>query len=179
MKIKIKRKLLKENKLHLYSNIWKSWKTFKDFQEWNRSQVLALAKHRKGQGKFDFRFYDKVYGDLKTFLATAEKAKVELDKEDYIWDYKKEWKENFFPKKIYRNNIFVQILSEYEFYRGGVLPLWYFEVGSMTDTILENGRLEQELKNMESLRETYPWNKKHLPTIQKYLGIYEKKIKKH
>ena len=72
MKIKIKRKLLKENKLNSYSNVWKRWKTIDDFNEWNRTQVLALAKYKKGQGRFDFKLYDKVYEDLKEFLTRAK-----------------------------------------------------------------------------------------------------------
>ena len=169
---------LEENKLDSYSNIWKSWKTLEDFQEWSRSQVLALAKHRKGQGKFDFKFYDKVYEDLKQFLTTTEKTKRRFEQKDYVDYYVANWVYYFFPDETRRNNIFVKIFSRghwdtiYYYWRDN---LWVDELGLHPFQIIKDGRLEQELKNMESLRETYPWNKKHLPTIQKFLGIYEGK----
>ena len=58
---------LKDN-LNSYTNIWKSWKKPADFQKWLLSQVEKLAKYRKGQEKFDFKFFDKVYMDLKDFV---------------------------------------------------------------------------------------------------------------
>jgi hypothetical protein len=144
--------------------------------------VLALAKHRKGQGKFDFKFYDKVYEDLKQFLTTAEKAKAKLARIEKGKHNSSKWVYYFFPDEIRRNNIFVKIFSRgywdtiRYYWRDN---LWIDELGLSPFLIIDDGRLEQELKNMESLRETYPWNKKHLPTIQKTFGIYEKKTKKH
>ena len=167
---------LEENKLDSYSNVWKRWETFDDFDKWNRSQVLALAKHRKGQGKFDFRFYDKVYEDLKQFLTkikeiTQHPAFADGTSAPGRWHITNLFRGNLLKDSIFRDmdvkeNIFFQLI---------VRRKWFRELGPNANYIIKDGRLEQELKNMESLRETYPWNKKHLPTIQKQLGIYEGK----
>ena len=214
---------IKENKLDSYSNIWKSWKTIDDFDKWNRSQVLALAKHRKGQGKFNFKFYDKVYEDLKYFVNTeklfstgnfriddnqARKKNIFwhlYDRDDPVSDteytlniYKHEHET---PEEAYkiselivhkhdRENHWKTIMTDeprYVFIRGKNFhydPRWGYEDYETPDREFYISRyvripnvwpLKKHLKNMESLRETYPWNKKHLPTIQKQLGIYEGK----
>lgn len=179
MKIRIKKNLLNESKLDSYSNVWKSWKTFKDFQKWNLSQVSALAKHRKGQGRFDFRFYDKVYEDLKEFLTRAKEiSQHERAFHSYI--------HTIFNHMEAKDKIFFQLFGGKYVPRNGQdifewleANHWLRELGQTSKDVIDDGRLEQELKNMESLRETYPWNKKYLGNIQKHLGIYEKKIKKH
>ena len=105
MKIKIKRKLLNENKLHLYSNIWKRWKSIDDINEWSRSQVLALAKHKKGQGKFNFKFHDKVYQDLKNF--------IEAIGNENNYKFRKRSFAEVMPSKLFpKNNIFSKIYLE-------------------------------------------------------------------
>lgn len=227
MKIKVKKSLLKENKLDSYSNIWKSWKTISDFDEWNRSQVFALAKHRKGQGKFNFKFYDKVYQDLKLFINKYDK--------EMSWEggqYKQlpePMEENIFYNLYYRdhnglnygdkNGIISNLLrkhrigshnsgrsipelevaqkyvdafeKEYDDIAGGTwtsvrpkvisfksrspwggenfLPVYTFSINVEP--------LKQDLKNMEKLMKSFPWDKRNLPNIQKQLGIYEIKIK--
>jgi len=204
MKIKIKRNLLNESKLDSYSNIWKSWKTIGDFAEWNRSQVLALAKYRKGQGKFDFRFYDKVYNDLKHFIEHRNRGVY--DQDDYISNLYKN-PDNIFWTLYYLDGEIItwedhinvnrhrQPKKVITFRKTGELPSdWTLRIGRDIYEDWYGGRyyqkteytfipnvepLKEHLKNMESLRESYPWNKKHLPNIQKHLGIYEKKIKNH
>ena len=71
------RNSLKEDKLDSYSNKWKLWKSLDDVEKWNLSQVPALAKYNKGQGNFDFNFYDKVYRDLKQIIENKELPKTQ------------------------------------------------------------------------------------------------------
>ena len=226
MKIRVKKKLLKENKLDSYSNAWKRWETIDDFNEWNRSQVLALAKYKKGKGRFDFKFYDKVYDDLKSYIQAIprpEDREVKLligaDKNNIFWNllssseksivrrlvkkHKLEvpWnypKANMYSSKEEVVNYLDQLKEKSELDNNWVLLRLYYN-GDETRRKYGGGEgyqeveiwkpvynyyanvepLKQILKNMESLKEDYPWNKKHLGNIQRHLGIYEKKIKKH
>lgn len=228
MKIKIKRKLLKENKLNSYSNVWKRWKTIDDFNEWNRTQVLALAKHKKDQGRFDFKLYDKVYEDLKSYIQAIphpEDDQVRFlkgaDKNNIFWNLlssseksivsrlvrKHKIKYPYNEPKLYTYaskeeiiNYLNQLIEKSELDNNWVTirpSIGYAENRASIRYIPGKGYkeiklwepryryyanvepLKQILKNMESLKEDYPWNKKHLGNIQRHLGIYEKKIKNH
>jgi len=226
MKIRIKRKLLNESKLDSYSNVWKRWETIDDFNEWNRTQVLALAKHRKGQGRFDFKLYDKVYEDLKSYIQAIprpEDSEVKFlegaDEGNIFWNLlssseksivrrlvnkhklKVPWnlpKAHIYASKEEVINYLNQLEEKSELDNNWVLLRLYLngdktrqkyvpgegyqEVGIYEPVYRYYANVEplkQILKNMESLKKDYPWNKKHLGNIQRHLGIYEKKVKKH
>ena len=83
MKIKIKRKLMKES---VFSDS-RDWKSIDDFEQWSLSQVEALAKYRKGQGKFDYDFYEKTYEELKklTFFLNGQCKTLEATDNNSWW----------------------------------------------------------------------------------------------
>ena len=107
MKIRIKKNFLKEGKLDSYSNKWKLWKSLDDVEKWNLSQVPALAKYNKGQGNFDFNFYDKVYRDLKQIIELAESKKTGEEETERWW--KGRGHQNLYKYEIPIDNIFGQL----------------------------------------------------------------------
>lgn len=259
-----KQQQLGEGKLNTYSNIWKSWKKPADFQKWLLSQVEKLAKYRKGQGKFDFKFFDKVYMDLKDFVEgkylagpysfdrpygfdpyegfspydgkytsfrIGDRRKkdlrainmfytltdMELDKlkNDIIsnlsvkskwlyWSREKrqqlksageKYREFYNAENQWLSipGTFVNVRG-HEHYRK-IAPDTYipdYEIREIGDyknydigndpeetSVAAHEMLKQALKDMEKLKKSYPWSKRNLPNIQRHLGIYEKKVKKH
>ena len=83
MKIKVKKKLLKES---MFSDSI-DWKSIDDFEEWNLSQVTALAKYSKGEGDFDYEFYEEVYKNLKklSLFLNGKCKRLEALDNHYWW----------------------------------------------------------------------------------------------
>ena len=65
----------------------RDWESVDDFEQWNLSQVKALAKYRKGQGKFDYEFYEQTYYDLKrlSFFINGRCKVLEASDNDRWW----------------------------------------------------------------------------------------------
>ena len=65
----------------------RDWESVDDFEQWNLSQVKALAKYRKGQGKFDYEFYEQTYYDLKrlSFFINGGCKVLEASDNDRWW----------------------------------------------------------------------------------------------
>ena len=99
----MKIKILKEN---MFSDS-RDWKSIDDFEQWNLSQVEALAKYRKGEGKFDYEFYEETYHDLKKLTSFLNGKCKRLDALDnhYWWreklkNVKKEYREGLFRETM-------------------------------------------------------------------------------
>jgi len=195
----MKIKILKEN---MFSDS-RDWKSVSDFEQWNLSQVKALAKYRKGEGKFDYDFYEKVYADLKdlAFFLDGKCRKMEALDNHYWW--KEKLKDiNYADEILYGQSGLAEMTwrhgVEYFLHRNKLnkklTDLLRLKVSAVkpssrtksfgTKVIVEylvcsklqkpdKERLKDALKNMERLRKTYPFKLKHLPTFTRMAGLEE------
>ena len=202
-KIKVKIRILKEN---VFSDS-RDWKSIDDFEQWNLSQVKALAKYSKGEGKFDYEFYEETYHDLKrlSLFINGECKLMEAADNNY-W-----WREKLKDISYRMRTLYPQAEMEEVTWRHGVefflhrnklnkkltdlLKLKVSVVNPSTRTksfgtkVLveylicsklekaEKQRLKDALQNMEKLRKTYPFKLKHLPTLTKWMGLEESQEK--
>ena len=205
MKIKVKKTLLKEA---MFSDS-RDWKSLDDFEQWNLSQVLALAKYSKGEGKFDHTFYEKTYKDLKrlSFLLD-DKTFPTYAVDNHSWwretPIKSKFIDNFLDAKKRGGLLYPRYFMAAVVYHG--LDYWIdryridkniaklFKLKSKNHKIndwrtkgfgtnvevdyeiysslssSEKERLKDQISKMETLRSTYPFKLKHLPTFTKAWG---------
>lgn len=205
MKIKVKKKLLKES---MFSDSI-DWKSIDDFEEWNLSQVTALAKYRKGEGDFDYQFYEKVYKNLKKLslflngkcrrLEAIDNhywwiEKLKKEKLFYLWDSKSGTDKTTAFYHMVEKHGTEYLLHQYDLdervadllklkviegqtYKEkpehfGTLIAYSYVVCSRISKS-EKERLRNQIEKMESLRQSYPFKLKYLPTFTKWLGLEE------
>jgi hypothetical protein len=183
----------------------RDWKSIDDFEQWNLSQVRALAKYRKGEGKFDYDFYEEVYADLKylTSFLDDKCTRIEAADNHYWWreklkNVKKEYREGMFRETaVWRHGV-EYFLHQDKLYNKKLTDLLKLKVSAVvpssrtksfgTKILLEylvcsklqkseKERLKDTLQNMEKLRKTYPFKLKHFPTFTGMLGLEETREK--
>ena len=171
----------------------RDWKSIDDFEKWNLSQVKALAKYRKGEGDFDYDFYEEVYENLKklNFFLDGRCKRLEALDNHYWWAAKDLNRSRVRSHRILRtlvvNHGVEYFIDRYELLKN-MINLFDLQVSQVTlnpkpshfgtrfeyeylvcsrRSKSDKEKMRNQIKNMESLRETYPFKLKHLPTFSK------------